>query len=236
VTVPSSARTTSQIQPSVGEAHVKVNPKGTIDGDRVGVVRDLPEIRDIGDSALQEKVIDGWLYALSQTRYRAIRDVPPWGTPNTFVLKRGSQADHLRGVAHLAVGFADEFKRSHPEIRVNRDIVLAGALCHDIGKPWEFEHQERWQADPSITGYPSVRHPAYGMHICFTVGLPEEIAHIAMAHSPGEGDQIVRSLECTMVRYADNTWWRIAGVSGLLERETMGPMGFPYSVRKTDLD
>src|SRR6516164_4607728 len=107
---------------------------------REGIVRDLPEIRDVTDKALQEKVIDAWVMALSQTKYRAISEVPPWGNPKVFVIKRGSQADHLRGVAHLAVGFADEFKRSWPEIRVNRDIVLAGALCHDVGKPWEFHN------------------------------------------------------------------------------------------------
>ena len=163
--------------------------------------------------------------------------MPPWGNPKVFVIKRGSQADHLRGVTHLAVDFANEFKTSWPEVRINKDIVLAGALCHDIGKPWEFDNDERWSADPSIYGYPSIRHPAYGMHLCLMAGLPEEIAHIAMAHSPMEGNAIVRSLECTIVRYADNTWWRIAGVCGLLKPETMTQhMGFPYSIRKTDLD
>ena len=199
------------------------------------IIRDLPEIKDITDASLRDKVVDAWALALSQTKFKAISEVPPWGNPKVFVIKRGSQADHLRGVAHLAVGFADEFKTSYPEIRVKRDIVLAGALCHDIGKPWEFHNHDRWSADPSAVGFPSIRHPAYGAHICLTAGLPEEIAHIAMAHSP-EGEQLVRSLECTMVRYADNTWWRIAGVCGLLKPETMGPMGFPYSIRKTDLD
>jgi len=203
-----------------------------------GILRDLPEITDISNEGLRKKVIAAWALALSQTRFRAISEVPPWGGPNIFVIKRGSQADHLRGVAHLAVSFANEFKTSWPEVRIDKDIVLAGALCHDIGKPWEDDNNERWRADPSICGYPSIRHPAYGMHLCLTAGLPEEIAHIAMAHSPTEGNAIVRSLECTIVRYADNTWWRIAGVCGLLKPETMTQqiMGFPYSIRQTDLD
>jgi putative nucleotidyltransferase with HDIG domain len=202
-----------------------------------GILRDLPEISDITDGDLRQKVVDAWALALSETRYKAVSEVPPWGNPKVFVIKRGSQADHLRGVTHLAVAFANEFKSSWPEVRINKDVVLAGALCHDIGKPWEFDNDERWSADPSVFGYPSIRHPAYGMHLCLTVGLPEEIAHIAMAHSPMEGNAIVRSLECTIVRYADNTWWRIAGVCGLLKPETMTQhMGFPYSIRQTDLD
>ena len=29
----------------------------------------------------------------------------------------------------------EEFETTNPEIRIDKDIVLAGALCHDIGKP-----------------------------------------------------------------------------------------------------
>jgi putative nucleotidyltransferase with HDIG domain len=203
---------------------------------KLGIRRDLPEIADIKDKALADKVVDCWALALSQTRYAAISDIPPWGNPKVFVIKRGSQAQHLRGVAHLAVAFADEFTGSYPEVSINRDIVLAGALLHDVGKAYEFDNQEKWEADPSVYGYPAIRHPAYGAHLCYTVGLPEEIAHIAMNHSPVEGDHVARSLECTIVRYADNTWWRIAGVSGLLKPETMTAMGIPFTIRKTSLD
>ncbi len=213
------------------------NPKNPVTAEmKASIRRDLPEIADIADKALADKVVDAWALALSETRYRTISEVPPWGNPKVFVIKRGSQAQHLRGVAHLAVAIANEFTSSYSEVSINKDFVLAGALCHDIGKPYEFDNQERWGADPSIYGFPAIRHPAYGAHLCYMIGLPEEIAHIAMNHSPVEGDHIVRSLECTIVRYADNTWWRIAGVSGLLKPETMTAMGFPFSVRKTTLD
>ena len=50
-------------------------------------------------------------------------------------------------------------------------------------------------------------------------GLPEEIAHIAVAHSP-EGDNVKRSLECIVVHQADVAWWTVAAAAGLIERET----------------
>ena len=50
-------------------------------------------------------------------------------------------------------------------------------------------------------------------------GLPEEIAHIAVAHSP-EGDNVKRSLECIVVHQADVAWWTIAAVGGLIKEET----------------
>ena len=93
--------------------------------------------------------------------------------------------------------------------------MLCGALCHDIGKAWECDpvNQERWKSDPTVVGRPSLRHPVYGAHICLMAGLPEEIAHIAVAHSP-EGDNVKRSLECIVVHQADVAWWTIAAVGG----------------------
>ena len=127
---------------------------------------------------------------------------------------------HLRGVAHFAMKMVEEFAASHPEIKVDRDIVLAGALCHDIGKPYEFDpvNRKRWAEDPSRAGDPCLRHSVYGAHVCLSVGLPEEIAHIALGHSL-EGQHIGLSTECYIVRHADHSWWHVAGALGLLKPE-----------------
>ena len=59
----------------------------------------------------------------------------------------------------------------------------------------------RWQADPSAAGHPTLRHSVFGAHVCLAVGLPEEIAHIALGHSL-EGQHIGVSTECLIVRHA----------------------------------
>jgi putative nucleotidyltransferase with HDIG domain len=119
---------------------------------------------------------------------------------------------------------ADEFSENFPELEINRDVVIAGGICHDIGKPWEFdpENRKRWEGSPRKAGKPSIRHPAYGAHICLTAGLPEEIAHIATAHS-GEGELLVRSLENTIVHYADYSFWNILVAGDLIKPETIPP-------------
>lgn len=103
---------------------------------------------------------------------------------------------------------------------VDRDTILAGGLCHDIGKVWEFDpnNVERWRADPSDTGMPSIRHPGYGVYICLTLELPETVAHIAGGHS-GEGELLTRSLENTIIRWADHSFWKIVEASGQLDSE-----------------
>ncbi len=70
---------------------------------RQSVVEDLPEIADIADAGLRQGAIEAWAYALARSDFARITDIPPEGNPGLSVLKRGTQADHLRGVAHLAL-------------------------------------------------------------------------------------------------------------------------------------
>jgi putative nucleotidyltransferase with HDIG domain len=115
----------------------------------------------------------------------------------------------------MAVKIAEEMAGLFPEFRYDRDILIAGCLCHDIGKVWEFDpaNVRRWKANPRAVGMPSLRHPGYGIHICLTMGLPEAVAHMAAAHS-GEGELLVRSLENTILHWADYTFWRVVEAGG----------------------
>jgi putative nucleotidyltransferase with HDIG domain len=185
---------------------------------RTKIRSELPEIEDITDADLRAKVIEGWAKAISDSSFQSIGEIKPSGNPDTPPLTCGTQADHLRGVARIAVGIVDAFLALFPDFQVNRDIVIAGALCHDIGKPWEFDpiNQARWEASPRASGFPSLRHPPYGAHVCLSVGLPEEVAHIACCHS-GEGELVKRSLEATIVHHADYAFWAAARVGGFLE-------------------
>jgi putative nucleotidyltransferase with HDIG domain len=191
---------------------------------RQSVMEDLPELADIGDIELRRKAIEAWAFALSHSSFGRISDIPPGGNPGLNVLKRGSQADHLRGVAKLALQIADTFIAQRPEVCIDRDVVLCGALCHDVGKCYEFdpENLARWEQDPAATGQPTLRHTVFGTYVCLAVGLPEEIAHIACAHSL-EGQHIGVSSECMIVRHADHTYWSVAGTLGLLTPESLRP-------------
>ena len=187
---------------------------------RANVREELPEVDQIADSDLREKVVKAWATALSRSSFGAIAEIRPSGNPDTPPLKVGTQADHIRGVTRLAIAIADEMTAMFPDLKVNRDLLIAGALCHDVGKPWEFdpENQARWKGAPRAAGWPSIRHPAYGVHVCLSVGLPEEVAHMAAAHS-GEGELVVRSLENTIVHHADYAFWGTLEAGGLLHKE-----------------
>jgi putative nucleotidyltransferase with HDIG domain len=192
---------------------------------RARVRAELPEVEEIGDAELRAKVIEAWALALAGSSFNAIAEIEPSGNPGVNRLRHGSQTDHIRGVTRLAMGIADEMGALMPDLKVDRDLVIAGALCHDVGKPWEFDpaNRRRWESAPRAAGLPSVRHPAYGVHVCFTVGLPEEVAHCAAAHS-GEGELLVRSLENTIVHHADYAFWAVCRAGDLLVPETIAEL------------
>lgn len=176
------------------------------------------ELDLIQNSDLRDLVVEAWAYSLSQSEFGRIEDIRASGNPDTPALIDGSQADHIRGVARMAQGIADGLEHVHGDLGIDRDLLWACALCHDVGKPFEFSprNQARWKADPGATGYPSIRHSVYGVHVALTVGLPEAVAHSAGAHS-AEGELIQRSLENTLVHYADGAYWRTLQLAGRME-------------------
>ena len=195
---------------------------------RQGVIESLPEASQIKDEELREKVYDAWAISLSESGYSKLEEIPNSGTPDTDIAKIGTQADHLRGVARIAAALAAEFKNTFEGFNVDMDEVIAGGLCHDLGKPFEYANQQRWKSDPRITGKPSIRHTVYGVHVALTAGLPENIAHIAGAHSL-EGEYVERSLAAEIVYYADHAFWGLLAKAGIAD--TMKT--FSFNVLKT---
>ena len=174
------------------------------------------ELAQIGDEDLRARVVEAWAYALSQSEFTCIEEIRASGNPTTPALIGGTQTDHIRGVARMAQGLADGLEQVHGDLGIDRDLLWACALCHDVGKPFEFSprNQARWQGDVGAAGYPAIRHSVYGVHVALTVGLPEAVAHTAGAHS-GEGELIQRN---TLVHYADGAYWRAMERANRLER------------------
>lgn len=178
------------------------------------------ELDSIESEELVELIVEAWAYALSQSEFQHIEEIRASGNPDTPALIDGTQTDHIRGVARMAQGIADGLEQVHGDLGIDRDLLWACALCHDVGKPYEFSprNQERWKSDVGASGYPAIRHSVYGVHVALTVGLPEAVAHAAGAHS-AEGELIERSLENTLVHYADGAYWHVMKLADRLENE-----------------
>lgn len=185
---------------------------------RETVRNELPEIQEIQSTELRNKVIEAWAMSLAQEGLAGISEIKGSGDPDKNILKEGSQVDHLRGVALLSMRMAEQLKELKPGLDIDRDVMIAGALIHDVGKAREFKeaNQAKWKQAPHIAGWPPARHSVHGYYICKSVDLPDEVAHIAIAHSR-EGVFVMKSLECTIVSHADHSYWEIMKAGGQLE-------------------
>ncbi|MFV0334030.1 MAG: HD domain-containing protein [Tropicimonas sp.] len=185
---------------------------------RAAIIAEMPEIGWIGSAEIRDKVADAWAAAIASAGLARIGDMKPSGNYDSMPLRHGTQADHIRSVARIALKIAEEMDGLFPGFDYDRDMLIAGALCHDIGKVWEFDPENiaRWKADPRKVGYPSMRHPGYGIHICLSAELPEHVAHMAAAHS-AEGELLTRSKENTILRWSDHTFWLVAEAAGQLK-------------------
>jgi putative nucleotidyltransferase with HDIG domain len=110
-----------------------------------------------------------------------------------------SLLDHTRAVTKVCAA-AYETVGSIGGVRLNRDLLVAGALLHDVGKVMEMQ-----EADGTFSKSPDgklIRHPFSGAALCLEEGLPAEVAHIVAMHAK-EGDHSRRIPEAVIVHYAD---------------------------------
>ena len=189
-----------------------------------GVRESLPELSLIGDAELRERVVRAWAIALAESEFERIDDIPGAGDWKSPPMKDGSQAHHLRGVATMAVGLARGMQQVFPALEVDYDVLIAGALLHDVGKAFELSRRNltRWRARPARTGLPAIRHPVYGVHVALSAGLPEAVVHIVGGHSMyGEGSLINPSIEDLIVQHADHVQWRVLNSADMLTEKTL---------------
>ena len=86
------------------------------------------------------------------------------------------------------------------EIKIDMDILIAGAILIDVGKLLEYEIKDG-KLTTSEAGK-LVRHPFSGMAIADRFGLPHEVQHIIATHSK-EGDFGNRTVESIIIHHAD---------------------------------
>ncbi len=61
----------------------------------------LPEFAQIVDGDLRDKAARAWPTSLARSSFKAIDAIPGSGVPDSPRMKRGTQLDHIRGVARM---------------------------------------------------------------------------------------------------------------------------------------
>ncbi len=160
--------------------------------DKPYLLRIFPDIRQIKSRTLRSRVIDAWIKGARQGGWVRIDHIP-----FTLLIKtKKSLVEHTRAVTRMAMALAKTRKD------INMDLIIAGGICHDVGKLLEYEEsQGRSRVIKSDQGK-RIRHPVSGAALAHEVGLPLEVIHIIAAHSE-EGELVVRSREAIVIHHCD---------------------------------
>jgi len=160
----------------------------------------FPEINEISDENLKKKTISTWVKAIKDNK---------WGQddlenmPFTLLLDNIdiNLIDHTRAVTQIAISIAKSLKNFHGDrIKIDMDIVISGAILHDVGKLYEYKKENNKIVKSELGEI--VRHPISGASISYSEGLPFEIVHTIASHSK-EGEFSTRSVEAIIIHHAD---------------------------------
>lgn len=161
-----------------------------------------PELEWIKDDSLREKTAKTWETALEKSVLMAddLDTIP-------FTLLCGpdmkvSFMEHKRCVVHVAKACGEMMNQFFGDnLRVNMDVLIAGAILADVGKLLEYELDENGIAIQGRYGK-YLRHPFSGVSLAEECGVPPEVCHIIAAHA-NEGDLVKRTTEAYIVHHAD---------------------------------
>ena len=161
----------------------------------------FPQFALIEDETLRQKAKDAMLLAAERGGWdgETILKCPvtlKW--PDCDV----TWAEHVRDVTDVCIQVFEKqekyFRRN--QVPFSRDLVIAGALLHDIGKLTEFAYRDGQICHSD--NFQLLRHPLSGAILAHDVGLPDELIHLIAVHS-FEGERSVQTAESNFVRKLD---------------------------------
>jgi 7,8-dihydroneopterin 2',3'-cyclic phosphate phosphodiesterase len=183
--------------------------------------------KKISEEDLQRKVLDVLrdpTFIINEQKHRGLPlDVSPAGKLNHHSYP-GGYVEHVASTVNIALALCNSVERVYHG-RVNRNLVLAGVLLHDIFKPVTYAANEKG-------GYDSTRLGDYLDHLSIATaelvrrGFPLELVHIVASHHGSYGPIRPHSIEALICHLADFADSRLNGeilrAASYFTRKTVG--------------
>lgn len=167
----------------------------------------LPEISEIEDDELRQKVLACWELAIVECPFDSLNDVP-WAPHYADLAGEQDLVDHVRDVTKMSITMVDELSNIR-DFEVNRDFVVAGALLHDVSKVFEYDYTSETKIRELLV------HPHFSIYVLEKADIPVEIQHIAISHTSRSGVK-PKTIESVIVSEADgiaahSIFWEATG-------------------------
>jgi len=168
----------------------------------------LPELEEISDEELRDKVISVWEEALTKKNWdiSALKRMPFTLLVDDVNI---SFVEHVRTVCKMCIVMEAQLVEMYSDrVIINHDHLVAGALLADVGKIFEYDEEGDKFVKSEQGKY--LRHPFTGVGLSFRHELPDEVMHIIAVHSK-EGEGFKRTAEAIIFHHADFTDFEIIG-------------------------
>ncbi len=188
----------------------------------------LKELTDkIRDKKLRKKVLDFLehpTFELNGKVHSGVSfDVSPGGLAHHHTYE-GGYLEHVAATARIALTLCDVVEKVYSG-KVNRDLVMAGVLLHDIFKPVTYDIDENGAFRSSaIADY--MDHISLATSELVRRDFPMALIHIVAAHYGTYGAVKPRTVEALVLHLADNVDSQLNGqvldAAGYLTRKVTG--------------
>lgn len=174
-------------------------------------IRDaFPELHRLDAEPRRNRVIEAWKRGLQRGGWRHIEDIPyAWN------IDAVTNVEHIRGVTQIALDALAVQQEFH-NADVDRDVVIAASLLHDVGKCYEYvDYVDDDLVDPDRTVYADaeIPHSISGYALAHEVGCSLAVQR-AIPHVVGEVPR--RTVEAELVKSAN------AASGNAITQSTMG--------------
>lgn len=156
----------------------------------------FPIIEKITDPKLQEDIIRIWSRVWEESTWKDLEKCPfnP-AFPDISLIS------HVNCVVELVLGAAETLERHYPELLIDRDFLITGALLHDVSKTVEIESDDK--GAPQFSELTKMMpHAVYGAHLAMAHGLSSRVANIILSHTRLTG-ALPQSVEAVLLHYQD---------------------------------
>ncbi len=163
---------------------------------KINVLSIFPEIKQIQSPALRQGVLKVWNLAISESGVKNLDSVP--FSPEVSGV---SLVEHIRFVLKAALSIADQLEKAH-RYKIDRDLLIAAALLHDLGKIFEYRRKNGKFRKTEIGKF--FPHGFWGTFLTLREGLPLDLAHLVSSHAH-ISPVAPQLLEGIILHYADFT-------------------------------
>ncbi|MPZ28335.1 MAG: HD domain-containing protein [Micromonosporaceae bacterium] len=153
--------------------------EGDVDKEAIDVPALFPELSRLRDPELKRQVVEIWQELWAMSSYQKLTDVP------VSVKIDYPQVRHCRGVLTGALALADAWEPVH-DVRLDRDVLIAGALLIDVSKLVETHRGPDGTAGYTELGR-RLPHATYAAHLALAKGVRLDVVHCILSHSPSGG-------------------------------------------------